>query len=90
MLAAAPETMTRCPACASARIYPSRLRSPLERVRRALTERQPYRCHACAFRGWSEIHVPVDTADAHPDDLRTGVAAKPITPHDLDGLDQPE
>lgn len=59
----------------------------MERVRRALTERQPYRCHACGYRGWNEIRVPVETAEAGPDDLRTGVAAKPITATDLDQLD---
>lgn len=79
--------MTRCPACSSIRIYPSRLRSAMERVRRALTDRQPYRCHACGYRGWNEIRVPVDTAEAGPEDLRTGVAAKPITATDLDQLD---
>lgn len=79
--------MTRCPSCDSPRIYPSRLRTRLERVRRALTERQPYRCHACGFRGWSEIHVPVESAEAGPDDLRTGIVARPITASDLDRLD---
>lgn len=80
--------MTRCPSCSSTRIYPSRLRSAIERVRRALTDRQPYRCHACGYRGWSEIHVPVETTEAEPDDLRTGVAARPITANDLDLLDK--
>lgn len=79
--------MTRCPACSSVRIYPSRLRSAMERVRRALTDKQPYRCHACGYRGWNEIRVPVETAEAGPDDLRTGVSAKPITATDLDQLD---
>jgi hypothetical protein len=80
--------MTRCPSCSSPRIYPSRLRSAIERVRRALTERQPYRCHACGYRGWSEIRVPVETTEAGPDDLRTGVPGKPITMTDLDRLDR--
>lgn len=79
--------MTRCPACSSARIYPSRLRSPIERARRALTDRQPYRCHACGLRTWQAIAVPTDHTEASPDDLRTGVAAKPITARDLDRLD---
>lgn len=79
--------MKRCPSCSSGRIYPSRLRSSFERMRRALTDRQPYRCHACGVRTWSEIDVPGDTTDASPDDLRTGVSAKPITTNDLDLLD---
>jgi hypothetical protein len=83
-----PGPMARCPACASARIYPSRLRSSIERMRCALTERQPYRCHACEFRGWSEIQVPVETAEAGPDELRTGAAARPITAQELDQLDR--
>jgi hypothetical protein len=56
-------------------------------MRRALTDRQPYRCHACGMRAWSSIDVPIDRSDASPDDLRTGVAAKPITTNDLDHLD---
>lgn len=62
----------------------------MERIRRALTERQPYRCHACGHRVWNEIHVPLETTVADPDDLRTGVAAKPITPSELDQLDRAE
>lgn len=80
--------MTRCPSCSSARIYPSRLRSPVERVRRALTDRQPYRCHACGLRRWGTIDVPFDSSEAAPDDLRTGVAGRPITSGDLDQLDR--
>jgi hypothetical protein len=34
--------------------------------------------------------VPVETSEAGPDDLRTGVAAKPISPNDLDRLDRPD
>lgn len=79
--------MKRCPSCTSARIYPSRLRSRIERIRRALTDRQPYRCHACGARTWSVIDVPNDHTDASPDDLRTGVSAKPITTSEIDLLD---
>jgi hypothetical protein len=79
--------MTGCPSCSSPRIYPSRLRSAVERIRRALTDRQPYRCHACGYRGWGEIQVPVDTSEDGPDHLRTGAASKPITARDLDQLD---
>ena len=81
--------MTRCPACTSPRVYPSRLRSPVERIRRALTERQPYRCHACGFRGWSEILVPVTDGESTSDALRTGGTAAPVTSRDLDSLDGP-
>jgi hypothetical protein len=56
-------------------------------MRRALTDRQPYRCHACGVRTWAVISVPIETHEATPDDLRTGVSAKPITTTDLDLLD---
>lgn len=79
--------MTNCPTCASPRIYPSRLRSSVERIRRALTEHQPYRCHVCGFRGWSQILVPVSTQESDAEELRSGATAMPITPRDLDRLD---
>jgi hypothetical protein len=82
--------MTNCPACASVRIYPSRLRSAVERLRRALTEHQPYRCHACGFRGWSRIVVPVDQAERDAEELRSGGLAAPIAPGELDQLDRPD
>ncbi|HEX4346061.1 MAG TPA: hypothetical protein VHZ73_00725 [Vicinamibacterales bacterium] len=41
-----------CPACGGSRIHHSRPRSVRERVRRVLTLRVPYRCHACGWRGW--------------------------------------
>jgi hypothetical protein len=40
-----------CPACRGA-IHHSRSRSWLERVRRYVTRRVPYRCHTCNWRGW--------------------------------------
>lgn len=79
--------MTNCPTCESARIYPSRLRSGIERVRRALTEHQPYRCHVCGFRGWGQIVVPLSTEDRDAEELRSGGVARPITPRDLERLD---
>ncbi len=39
------------------------------------------------MRTWSHITLPHDEAEAEPDDLRTGVSAKPITTTDLDQLD---
>jgi predicted RNA-binding Zn-ribbon protein involved in translation (DUF1610 family) len=82
--------MTNCPTCSSARIYPSRLRSAIERVRRALTEHQPYRCHACGFRGWGQILVPVDEGERDAEELRSGGITPPITSRDLDQLDRPD
>ena len=39
--------LMKCPACGSTRVFPSRLRNILERLRQMLTEKQPYRCHQC-------------------------------------------
>ena len=81
--------MRKCPACGSSRIYPSRLKSVVERIRRALSENQPYRCHACNHRGWYQIYLPLtEGPHAAPEDLRTGLSSKPITPDDLDDLDR--
>lgn len=81
--------MRKCPACGSSRIYPSRLRSVAERIRRALSEKQPYRCHACNHRGWYQIYLPLtEGPDAAPEDLRTGLYSRPITPDDIDDLDR--
>ena len=79
---------SKCPTCGSGRIYPSRLRSILERVRRAFTEKEPYRCHACGLRRWYPIDVPITRGpDARPEHLRTGTASPPVTADDLDQLD---
>lgn len=77
----------KCPACGSTRVFPSRLRSRLERLRQVLTDKQPYRCHQCNWRKWKEVELQVDDADVRPDDLRTGQPQKPVSPGDLDSLD---
>ncbi len=77
----------KCPACKSARVYPSRLRSVLERLRQGLTDKQPYRCHQCGWRKWGAVHLGPDGPDVHPDDLRTGRTPQPLSTADLDQLD---
>ena len=77
----------KCPSCASARVYPSQLRGSYERLRHLATDKQPYRCHACGWRKWIEVHVHPDSPDVHPDDLRTGRVPKTVSPSDLDQLD---
>ena len=77
----------KCPSCSSPRVYPSRLRSAFERLRQMLTDKQPYRCHECGWRKWSEVRVHPDSPDVHPEDLRTGRAPKSVSPGDLDQLD---
>ena len=77
----------KCPACASARVYPSHLRSALERLRQMLTEKQPYRCHQCGWRKWGAVQLGSDGPDVSPEDLRTGRAKQPVSPAEIDQLD---
>ena len=77
----------KCPSCASPRVYPSRLRNSLERLRQMVTGKQPYRCHQCDWRKWSELRVHPQHPDVHPEDLRTGRVPAPVSPKDLDQLD---
>ena len=76
-----------CPACGSPRVYASRLRNLVERARAAVSEKQPYRCHACGWREWRELLLPSEGPETHPDDLRTGGDPSPVSPKDLDQLD---
>ncbi len=48
------DTPGTCPACASATIHRSRISSRLEHVRRQFTDKRPYRCSECGWRGWIE------------------------------------
>lgn len=81
----------KCPSCGSSRVYPSRARSIAERLRRIFSEKQPYRCHSCNRRMWYEIRLPVtEGPDGEPEDLRTGLSARPITSDELDRLDRNE
>jgi hypothetical protein len=77
----------KCPSCGSSRVYPSHLRNFVERLRQRLTDRQPFRCHDCGWRRWSEVHVHPQNPDVRPDDLRTGRDAAPVSTTDLDQLD---
>jgi hypothetical protein len=77
----------KCPSCGSARVYPSRLRSILEKWWQGLSGKQPYRCHQCGWRRWRELTVLPENPDVHPDDLRTGRRSSPVSPSDLEELD---
>jgi hypothetical protein len=68
-------------------VFPSRLRNGFERLRQLMTEKQPYRCHECGWRKWREVRVHPDNPDVEPEDLRTGRAPEPVSPHELDSLD---
>lgn len=77
----------KCPRCASARVYPSRLRGVVEQLRQKVTDRQPYRCHECGWRKWRDVEFLSTNPDVRPDDLRTGHGVAPVTPSDVDQLD---
>lgn len=77
----------KCPRCASARVYPSRLRNGLERIRQKVTDRQPYRCHECSWRRWREVEFLSANPDVKPEDLRTGRGVAPVSTTEVDQLD---
>jgi hypothetical protein len=77
----------KCPACGSARVYPSQLRGLFERLRQLLTDNQPYRCHQCGWRKWDAVLLGSDGPDVHPEDLRTGRAPRPVSVAEIDQLD---
>ena len=77
----------QCPSCGSARVYPSRLRNLVERLRQNLTDKQPIRCHECGWRRWRDVTVQEHRAPVVPDDLRVGRVAPPVSASDLDQLD---
>ena len=77
----------KCPRCKSVRVYPSRLRNSVERLRQKLTDRQPYRCHECDWRKWREVEFLSVNPDVKPDDLRNGRQIGPLSQTDVDRLD---
>ena len=77
----------KCPRCASARVYPSRLRNGLERLRQKMTDLQPYRCHECSWRRWRPVEFLSANPDVGPEDLRTGRGVTPPSPAEVDQLD---
>jgi DNA-directed RNA polymerase subunit RPC12/RpoP len=77
----------QCPSCGSARVYPSRLRNVVERLRQNLTGKHPIRCHECGWRQWRDVTVREEHPPVGPDDLRTGRTSAPVSASDLDQLD---
>ena len=45
--------MHSCPRCASGKVHRSRPRSRWEILRKSLTLKRVFRCHACGWRGWA-------------------------------------
>ena len=77
----------QCPSCGSARVYPSRLKNVVERLRHNVTGKQPVRCHDCAWREWREVAMHEELAPVRPDDLRTGRRAPAVSAADLERID---
>jgi hypothetical protein len=77
----------QCPSCGSPRVYPSRLRNVVERMRQTLTDKQPIRCHECGWRQWRGMTMTETQSPVLPDDLRTGRRPAPVSTHELDRLD---
>lgn len=45
-------TVQVCPKCSDPSLYRSRSRGAAEFLRKKFTNRRPYRCHRCGWRGW--------------------------------------
>ena len=75
-----------CPTCGSARVYLSRLRGFLERLRQVLTGMHPVRCHQCGWRRWRSV-VDHSSTPIVPDDLRTGRTVAPLSHRDIEQID---
>ncbi|HEY6212994.1 MAG TPA: hypothetical protein VIW45_11955 [Vicinamibacterales bacterium] len=41
-----------CPRCGQPKLHHSRAKGAFERFRRHFTDRVPFRCHGCGWRGW--------------------------------------
>jgi hypothetical protein len=70
-----------CPECGGGKVYRSRYRSWLERMRRRISARHPYRCWDCDWRGWQ---VPPPQDDQKPEFVWLGATVPP----DLDAIDE--
>jgi len=55
-----------CPECGGNRVHHSRPRSIVERARRVLTRKVPYRCHTCGWRGWRSDTPSAASAGVRP------------------------
>jgi len=74
--------VNKCPKCASLDIHRSRHRSLLERLRKFLTGKRPYRCRACGTRIWDVDRGPHFSAR----DIEIAASAIAPEPPDLDGV----
>jgi hypothetical protein len=75
-----------CQQCGSARVFRSRCRNAIERLRFRITGQHPFRCHQCQWRGWrSERWDPSDEIDLCSTMRRA--ETPPLPAEELDRLD---
>jgi hypothetical protein len=60
-----------CPSCRSLAVHRSHARRFLERLRKKLTSKRPYRCQECGWRGWCQVpdvavYQPLELPPARP------------------------
>ena len=67
-----------CPRCGQPKLHHSRARTAFERFRRRFTDRVPFRCHGCGWRGW--LHDSV--AESPPRE-----ALRSLTEEDYERID---
>jgi len=69
----------RCPECGAADVHRSHARSHLEEWWKSLSDKRPYRCHGCGWRGW--------LAPMEPSGVRRVPVVEPPVP-DFEALDE--
>jgi hypothetical protein len=77
----------KCPDCGSDRVYRSRTRSAVERLRKRWSSKRLHRCHECGWRGWrEETHpehgaaVPMEFVPPDFNKIDTAVPLRPGAP----------
>ena len=60
-----------CSSCDCGSVRRSRVSGPFEHLRRQFTEKRPYRCHECGWRGWidviDEFEETLESVAGYPD-----------------------
>lgn len=56
--------MQQCPKCKSRSIHRSRSRGRWEQWRKQVTNKRPYRCSKCGWRGWGMDSGPTSSPEA--------------------------
>jgi hypothetical protein len=73
-----------CPQCRADGLHHSRPRSWIERLRRRVTDRVPFRCHSCGWRGWLADVVPLGQGPREIHKALTEAELERLEPRDAD------